>query len=173
MISSVSSKQLVHTFNVNDKITYAKVLIVVAVVLLIASCGSQKAKDAPPVQAPYTFVDSTEYFADRTASVSMRATFHREQPASGMAEGYRFQFRTINTQPAFLNSISLVAGGKRIFLEEGQIVLPLEKGITLQLSLEDSLLVAQQNSALLQFRHNNTSHIFTIELHQLKPFTIK
>jgi len=87
-----------------------------------------------------------------------------------MNKGYKFQFRTISTRPVFLNSISIVAGGKRIFLEEKQIVLPPQKSITLDLSLEDSLFIGKYPSALLQFRQNNISQIFAIELHQLKEF---
>jgi hypothetical protein len=138
--------------------------------IFLSACGSAPEKNQQASISPYTYVDSTLYFAERTASVSMRATFNREQP-SGMAEGYLFQFRTISNKPAFLNSISIVAGGKRLFLEEGQIVLPNQKGVTLQLSLEDSLFVAQYPSALVQFRHNNDSQIFSIELHQLTEFT--
>jgi hypothetical protein len=136
---------------------------------LVASCGSSPQQKPNKSASPFTYVDSTEYFANRTASASMRATFTTEQP-SGMAQGYRFQFRTLSKNPAFLNSISIVAGGKRYFLEEGQIVLPREKGITLQLPLSDSLEAAKFPSALLQFRYNNSSYIFAIELHQLKTF---
>ena len=138
-----------------------------AISLSLIGCESQAPK--PVVESPHTHVDSTLYFAERTASISMRASFTREQPST-MTTGYQFQFRTINTQPAFLNSISLVAGGKRLFLEENQIVLPSQKGITLQLSLEDSQWLAQYPSALIQFRHNNDSYLFAIELHQLKAF---
>jgi len=99
----------------------------------------------------------------------MRATFNKK--TSTMDQGYKFQFRTISTRPVFLNSISVIAGGKRIFLEEGQIVLPSQQGITLTLPLEDSLFISKYPSALLQFRQNNVSQIFAIELHQLKEFT--
>lgn len=122
----------------------------------------------PPAISPYNYVDSTEYFAKRTGSVSLRATFSKT--TSTMDEGYKFQFRTISPRPVFLNSISVVAGGKRIFLEEGQIVLPSQQGITLEASLEDSLFIGKFPSALLQFRQNNVSEIFAIELHQLKEF---
>ena len=100
----------------------------------------------------------------------MRATFNREGTAT-MAEGYKFQFRTISDKPVFLSSISIIAGGKRLFLEEGQIVLPPNQGMTLELSLDDSKFVAEFPSALLQFRHNNLSEIYTIQLHQLETFS--
>jgi hypothetical protein len=137
--------------------------------LIVVNCGSSPQKKPESQISPFTFVDSTLYFAERTASVSMRATFNNAQP-SGMNKGYMFQFRTISKNPAFLNSVSIVAGGKRFFLEEGQIVLPSQKGVTLKLPLNDSLFVAKYPSALLQFRYNNTSFIFSIELHQLKDF---
>ncbi len=136
--------------------------------ILVVACGTSPDKQEVVV-SPYTHVDSTTYFAERTGSVSMRATFSRGQ-SSTMSDGYKFQFRTISNRPVFLNSISIVAGGKRFFLEQGQIVLPSQKGVTLQLPLKDSLFVAQYPSALLQFKQNNTSEIFSIELHQLKEF---
>lgn len=144
---------------------YLKLLLTV---IMLVACGSQESKKSEP-ELHFTYVDSTQYYADRKGSISMRATFDNNQP-SGMAEGYKFQFRSITAEPDFLSSISIIAGGKRIFLEEGQIVLP-DKGITLSLSLDDSKFIAALPSALLQFRHNNTSYIFTIELHQLKQFS--
>ena len=139
-----------------------------AISLGLTGCQSQQASEKAP-ESPYTYVDSTLYFAERTASISMRATFTDQQPST-MTKGYKFQFRTINTQPAFLSSISLIADGKRIFLEEGQVVLPSQKGVTLELSLENSLWLAKYPSALVQFRHGNDSYIFAIGLHQLKEF---
>ena len=136
---------------------------------LVVLAGCQSTPNEPAVVSPYTYVDSTQYFDERTASVSMRATFTNSSP-SGMERGYLFQFRSINKKPAFLNSISIIAGGKRYFLEEGQVVLPNQKGLTFNLSLDDSLEVAKYPSSLLQFRHNNQSYLFSIELHQLQEF---
>ena len=132
--------------------------------------GCQSTNNEIPITSPYTYVDSTQYFNDRTASVSMRATFTNNSPSS-MEHGYLFQFRSINQKPAFLNSISIIAGGSRFFLEEGQVVLPTQKGLTLKLSLEESLEIAKYPASLLQFRHNNQSYLFSIELHQLKVFS--
>lgn len=127
-------------------------------------------KQQPVAQKPsFDYVDSTLYFSERQSSVSLRATFKRGS-TSGMAEGYQFQFRTISAKPVFLDSISIIAGGKRLFLEEGQIVLPGQRGVTFRLSLQESLVVAGFPSALLQFRYNNDSYMFAIELHQLREF---
>jgi len=151
--------------------------IFVACVLLLNACGSNQTKQntSSPAntadQAPaFTFVDSTILFDDETASVSMRATFDRQGNAT-MAEGYKFQFRSINPEVTFLSSISIVAGGDRIFLEEGQIALPKEKGITLQLSLEESLNIAQFETALFQFRFGNESFLVTLGLHKLSEYS--
>jgi hypothetical protein len=135
---------------------------------LLTACGSTQDKTPPP-PSPYTFVDSTLYFYERQSSISMRAIFNRDD-TSKMAEGYKFQFRTISNKPVFISSISIVAGGKRIFLKEGQVVLPTGKGISLSLPLDASLFAAKFPSALVQFKHNNDSQIFSIELHQLKKF---
>ncbi len=138
---------------------------------IVVGCGTQTSnvKTETPPEKLYTFVDSTRYFNERNSSISMRATFSKDS-SSKTTKGYLFQFRTIIEKPIFLSSISLIAGGKRIFLEEGQLLLTKEKGLTLSLSLEDSLFVAEFPTALLQFRQNNISEIFTIELHQLADF---
>ncbi|MBX2809014.1 MAG: hypothetical protein KTR20_10330 [Cellvibrionaceae bacterium] len=141
---------------------------------LLSSCGTthEKSTSALPTKtepSPYTFIDSTEYFADRTASVSMRASFDTRNP-SAMSSGYKFQFRTISETPILLNSISIIAGGKRIFIEPGQVVLPKHKSVTLSLPLEASQFIATFPSALLQFKHNNISQLLAITLHRLQEF---
>ena len=136
--------------------------------LLLTLAGCQSTNDQIPA-APYTYVESTQLFDNRTASVSMRATFTNSSP-SIMERGYLFQFRRINQQAAFLSSISIIAGGQRYFLEEGQVVLPAQQGLTLKLSLDESLEIAKYPSSLLQFKYNNQSYLFSIELHQLKEF---
>ena len=145
-------------------------LLTSVLTFLLAACASSPKETGIPPEALYAHVDSTMYFAQRTASVSMRATFNR-QGRTSLVDGYKFQFRSIDEKPAFLNSVSIIAGGKRIFLEEGQIVLPTGQGVTLQLSLEDSNFIAAFPSALLQFRHNRESQIYAIELHQLQEFS--
>lgn len=145
-------------------------------ILLLSGCGTTTQKPTPAASAqtpaldkPYTFIDSTEYFADRTASVSMRATFDTTGTAT-MSTGYKFQFRSISKSPIFLSSMSIIAGGKRFFVEKGQVTLTNNKSVTLTLPLEDSQFIGTFPSALLQFKHNNLSHILTITLHQLQEF---
>lgn len=170
--------------NMNTPCTF-HTLLVATLVLLISACGSaptqtntttlpQAPLDKPePVPATtitgnLTYVDSTVLFAEDTASASMRATFTPD--GTKMLEGYKFQFRSIKTDVVFLSSISIIAGGERIFLEEGQIALPKERGITLSLSLEDSLAIANYKTALLQFRYDNESFLMEIALHKLAEF---
>jgi len=155
---------------------------IMALALLLSACGSMPATPtdstatepttAEPIKepaAPFTYVDSTLLFAEETASASMRATFNREGNAD-MAQGYQFQFRSISPEVIFLSSISVVAGGERIFLEEGQIALPKEKGITLTLSLEESLKIAEYETALFQFKFDNESFLMAISLHKLSEY---
>ena len=150
---------------------------VISLALFLSACGSNPTQtgttpEVLPVveEVPaFTYVDSTILFAEDTASASMRATFNREGNTT-MAEGYKFQFRSVNNEVIFLSSISVVAGGERIFLEEGQIALPKEKGITLQLSLEDSLKIAEYETALFQFRFDNESFLMQISLHKLSEY---
>jgi len=139
---------------------------------IIISCGTQPTKTQPELSPEqlYTFVDSTLYFNARNSSISMRATFEKGNDLK-MSKGYLFQFRTIDNKPIFLSSVSVIAGGKRIFLEKKQLLLTPKKDITLSLSLEDSLFLAQFPTGLLQFKQNNSSELFTIALHQLDTFT--
>jgi len=150
---------------------FLSVCFISSVWLLGCATAPRTQPDETNQPPPYTFVDSTLYFAEQTASVSLRATFHQEKSA-GMAKGYQFQFRTISQQPVFLNSISLVAGGKRLFIEEGQSVLPANKGITFRVSLDDSRWLASYPSALLQFKYNGQSVLKRISLHRLEEFTL-
>ena len=151
--------------------------VFVTCALLLSACSSNPSQENQPPAVPdtveqelaFTFVDSTILFDNETASVSMRATFDREGNAT-MAEGYKFQFRSINPEVTFLSSISIVAGGDRIFIEEGQIALPKEKGITLQLSLEESLNIAQYKTALFQFRFGNESFLMALSTHKLSEY---
>lgn len=159
---------------------YTKILSTafVATALFLSACGSTPSQtdstdtnESPSAEKPaaFTYVDSTLLFADDTASASMRATFNREGNAT-MAEGYKFQFRSINEEVIFLSSISIIAGGERFFLEEGQIALPKEKGVTLTLPLEDSLAIAQYETALFQFKVGNESFLMQITLHKLTEY---
>ncbi|MFT6791198.1 MAG: hypothetical protein ACJA04_000398 [Cellvibrionaceae bacterium] len=139
--------------------------------LLCLSTSCSTVNEIIPIpSSPYTFVDSTVYFAERTASLSMRSTFKKSQTAT-ITEGYKFQFRTINTKPVFLGSISLIAGGKIFFLEEGQVILLSQNEVNFELSLETSQFLVSYTPALIQFRYNNESVIFTIDLHQVKTFS--
>ena len=157
---------------------YSKIFhaALIAAALLLSACGSTPKQATTQIETPpetpapaFTYVDSTLLFAEDSASASMRATFNREGNAT-MAEGYKFQFRSINDDVIFLSSISIIAGGDRFFLEEGQIALPKEKGVTLTLPLEDSLAIAQYETALFQFRFGNESFLMQIALHKLSEY---
>lgn len=136
---------------------------------LMTSCTTQTIKPTSTLESAFTFVDSTLFFNDRNSSISLRTTFDKDSNYK-MVRGYLFQFRTITKKPIFLRSVSIIAGGKRLFLEEDQALLTNKNSVTLNLSLEDSLLVAEFPKVLLQFKHNNKSEIFIIELHQLDRF---
>ena len=151
------------------KITHSLVVSCLFFVIFLTGCSAPSPKPTPSPESLYTFVDSTLYFNDRKSSISMRATFGKGS-TSKMLKGYLFQFRTITKEPIFLSSASIVAGGKRLFIEEGQRLLTAEKSTTFNLSLQDSLFAAEFPKVLLQFKQNNQSEIFIIELHQLDKF---
>jgi hypothetical protein len=135
----------------------------------LTGCSAPSPKLSPSPESLYAFVDSTLYFNDRKSSISLRATFGKGS-SSKMIKGYLFQFITIAKDPIFLSSAGIVAGGKRLFIEAGQQLLSAEKGTTFNLSLEDSLFVADFPKVLMQFKQNNQSEIFIIELHKLDKF---
>jgi hypothetical protein len=137
----------------------------------MTSCTTQTMKPTPTStpEPLFTFVDSTLFFNDRNSSISMRTTFNKGTNYN-MVKGYFFQFRTITKKPIFLSSVSIVAGGKRLFLEEGQLLLTEKNSVTLNLSLENSLLITQFPKVLFQFKQNNKSEIFIIDLHQLDQY---
>ena len=137
--------------------------------VFLTSCATPTTESTPSAKSLYTFIDSTLYFNERESSVSMRATFNKGNNTK-IIKGYLFQFRTITEQPIFLSSASIIAGGRRLPLEEGQLLLSAQNNVTLKLSLEDSLFAANFSSVLFQFKQNNASEIFVIELHQLDNF---
>lgn len=137
--------------------------------VFLASCATPTTEPTSNAKSLYTFIDSTLYFNERESSVSMRATFSKGNNTK-IIKGYLFQFRTITQNPIFLSSASIIAGGRRLPLEEGQLLLSTKNNVTLELSLEDSLFAANFSSVLFQFKQNNASEIFVIELHQLDNF---
>jgi hypothetical protein len=136
----------------------------------LASCATPTTAPTPRAKSLYTFIDSTLYFNERKSSISMRARFDKGNNTQ-ITKGYLFQFRTITEQPIFLSSVSIIAGGKRLLLEEGQLLLSAQNNVTLDLSLEDSLFTANFSSVLFQFKQNKVSEVFVIELHQLDKFS--
>lgn len=118
--------------------------------------------------------DSTHYFADKTASVSLRATFSNTENANEqkLLSGYKLQFRTINLKGGTIGQVTIIAGGRQITLSENGFVIPPNQGINLQLSLEDTRFIHQQNDGLLRFRFQDESQLIQIQDHALQALNI-
>jgi len=143
---------------------------------LIGGCQTASTKEASPsnpIQNSLIHQDSTVYFADKTASISMRASFINngslEQP---IADGYKLQFRSIKKGNVLISQVSIVAGGKKISLTEGSFFVPYNKGINLQLSKEDTLFISQHNDATFRFKHDNESYLMSIRQHKINEFIL-
>ena len=145
---------------------------------LIGGCSittpRQNTTEPPPKN--HAIYDSTVYFAKRTASVSLRASF-LNQPSNvlpggppAFAKGYKLQFRSISKTNRSISQASIIAGGKKIALTPEAFFIPLNKGATLSISLEDTNYIHQYNNAILRFKYNNESVFFTISNNQISEF---
>jgi hypothetical protein len=131
--------------------------------------------------------DSTLYFANKTASISMRASFTKpsSNKASGpleavsplivqpLAKGYKLQFRTLNRDNLLINQASIIVGGRKIVIAKDAFFVPYNKGITLSLSLEDTQYISKHDNAVLGFTYDNKSLVVTIKNHKISNFKIK
>lgn len=127
--------------------------------------------------------DSTVYFAKRTASVSMRASFKNtiargnnlQQPLKiqPLNNGYKFQFRTVRKDNVAIGKVDVIAGGKRIVVSNEKVFLPANQGLTLTLSLADSLFTSEKDDAILAFTFNGNSYLVNIKDHQISEFIPK
>ena len=75
----------------------------------------------------YDYRDSTLFFDEIHASLSMRATFKRttfEKGADGLVENYKFQFRSRRDLPVKISNIAIIVAGKRIFWNREHRICP-------------------------------------------------
>lgn len=157
----------------------------IALCILLSACQSTpeptKKVDAPEI----LHQDSTVYFADKKASVSMRASFiqrtiqgNQTDPLSQSTTtqllngGYQLQFRSIDKGNNSIEDVSVVAGGKKFSLSTTSLLIPQNKWVILGLTEEESLFIAQQSDATLRFRYNQTSYLMSIRNHTLSEFII-
>lgn len=155
---------------------YKTIVMVLCCVFLVA-CGSTTTKSDAKAQAPTNVIhqDSTQYFAERTGSISMRATFLNTSSSTKQpfVEGYKFQFRSIQQRNVPVSQVSIIAGGQKFELAENAFFVPPNQGINLALSIEESKMISQQSDAILRFKANNQSYIMSISQHQLIPFIVQ
>lgn len=111
------------------------------------------------------FIDSTLYFNDKTASVSLRAPMNER---GQLGSGYQLQFRALNSVP--LKNIVIITGGERIVLERGLVYVSANKGLNYSLSLSDSLYIAVNPRSTLLFEFDGQSKIIEMKDHKLTSF---
>jgi hypothetical protein len=125
--------------------------------------------------------ESTVYFANKTASISMRASFTNmpNNKVSGplivqpLVDGYKLQFRTLNKDHLLINQASIIVGGKKIIIANDAFFVPYNKAINLSLSLEDTQYISQHDNAILGFSYANESLVMMIKNHKLSMFKIE
>ena len=146
---------------------------------MLIACQAALPKETASSQHTLLHNDSTVYFNDRKASVSMRASFsnnidHNEDSPiiQTLSTGYKLQFRSISRENVLINNVFIIAGGKRIIVSEGDFFVAPNKGITLSLSHEDSLFIQQQNDAVLRFTIDGESQLMNMKHHKLTEFTL-
>ena len=116
----------------------------------------------------YDYRDSTLFFDEVRASLSMRATL--KQGADNLLKNYKFQFRSRRDLPVKINNIAITVAGKRIVLEPGTLYLPKNKSLTFELSTADSQLIQNQSQATLLFDYERVTKVALIEGHKLVKF---
>lgn len=147
--------------------------------LILIACQAALPKESAPAQHELLHNDSTVYFNDRKASVSMRASFsnntgqHKNASfTQTLSTGYKLQFRSISRENVLINNVFIIAGGKRIIVSESDFFVAPNKGITLALSHEDSLFIQQKNDAVLRFAIDGKSQLMNMRHHKLSEFTL-
>lgn len=140
--------------------------------LILSACQPTKEKPSSISKAQAAtgsiYRDSTHYFLNRTASISMRATLSNNSQT--IIEGYKLQFRTIRNQNVAITDASIVAGGQYFSIANKEFFIDKQRAITLQLELNNTQLIQQQSDAVLRFKADGESLLFIIQNHQLQPF---
>jgi len=153
--------------------------------LTLASCVHTPSTTETVEKDTVFHQESTLYFANKTASISMRASFTntssneangaRSKPliVQPLAEGYKLQFRTINKDNLLINQASIIVGGRKIPIAKGAFFVPYNKGVTLSLSLEDTQYISQHDNATLGINYDDESLLMTIKNHKISIFKVK
>lgn len=172
-----------------QKIHRPRLLVKSAIVifsLFIIGCGGTTPPKATTPKETVFHQDSTVYFSKRKASISLRASFSNkitvnnsetnpEQeplPVQPLIQGYKFQFRSIKPDNIFIDQLSIIAGGKKIVIADAGFFVPSNQGVTLNLSLADTLFIHQKNDAILRFKADGVSELMSINGHKMNAFTL-
>lgn len=136
---------------------------------------SGKAQTAvkPKPKPTYRYIESTLFFDDEKASVSLRAAVHSPSVSNPSAtvlplvSGYQFQFRSVNDTAVPTGNVAIKSDGDMIVVEAGHAFIPSGKGVTFVLGLKDSRRVNAASDAILLFDYKNKLHQVIIHQHQL------
>lgn len=141
--------------------------------LILAACQSgPTTPEKPTNKTTFIHQDSTVYFAGKRASISMRASFTNTANGTeqSLVNGYKLQFRSIEKRNVSITQVSIIAGGKKISLNERGFLLPPSRGATLEVSMEDTRYITESADALLRFKYEGESQLMVIKNHSLSQF---
>ena len=164
------------------KAALQRLTVLLSLSLLMTACVSTDAPVAKKNTPDIFHQDSTVYFADKKASISLRASFIQKTNEStdttsntttqSLMGGYKLQFRSIFKGNSTIGHVSIIAGGRRIVLSDKPLFIQSTKGLTINTSIEDALFIMAYNDATLRFTFNQTSHLMSINNHTLSEFII-
>ena len=167
-------------FNNND---WQRLSILLGLSLVIVSCTNTATPADTQNTSDIFHQESTVLFANKKASVSLRASFIQktsgvnDTTTSGtttqsLLNGYKFQFRAILKGNNTIEKVSIIAGGEKIVLSDKPLFILPGKGLTINTNKEDALFIMNQNDATLRFKFNQESHLMSIRNHTLSEFIV-
>jgi hypothetical protein len=166
------------------KAALQRLAVLLSFFLLLTACANTDAPVAEKHTPDIFHQDSTVYFSDKKASVSLRASFIQEisEPSNtkesrittqSLMNGYQLQFRAILKGNNTVEQVSIIAGGKRFLLSDKPLFIQVNKGLTINTNKEDAVFIMNQSDATLRFKFNQASYLMSIRHHTLSEFIVR
>ena len=169
-----------------QRISLTRLLILLSLALTITACATntlrptaESTSQEKATASELFHQDSTVYFADKKASVSLRASFIQETTQSpyevttqSLMNGYKLQFRSILKGNNVIEKVSIIAGGKKITLLDKPLFIQENKGLIINSSKEEALFIMDKSDATLRFKFNQQSYLMSLRNHTLSEFIV-
>jgi len=191
MLHSLTQRFPLFTLASATKVVLPRSIVLLCLSLLITACANTDTSTDTSTEIKNTsdvfHQDSTIYFADKKASVSLRASFIQETSqesietdgtvtagvtTQSLINGYKLQFRTLLKGNNTLEQVSVIAGGKKIVLSDQSLFIQANKGLIINANKKDTLFIIEKGDATLRFKFNQTSYLMSIRNHTLSEFII-